>query len=61
MVREPELLAFPLSFSAKQEYTPSSLVVALRISRLPSNMMEMLKLKTVNVSRLTAGGVRSVV
>lgn len=40
--REPVLLAFPRSFSAKQVYLPSSARVTLRISRLPSSQMNTL-------------------
>ena len=42
MVRVPLLLALPRLFSAKHVYTLSSFLVAFRISRLPSNKIEIL-------------------
>lgn len=41
--RDPVLLAFPRSFSAKQVYLPSSARVTLRISRLPSSQINTLR------------------
>ena len=43
--RDPVLLAFPRSFSAKQVYLPLSACVTLRISRLPSSQMNTLRRK----------------
>lgn len=40
--RDPVLLALPLSFSAKHVYLPSSDLVTLWISRLPSSQMKIL-------------------
>lgn len=41
--RDPVLLAFPRSFSAKQVYLPSSARVTLTISRLPSSQINTLR------------------